>query len=80
VSHPGTQHLFSTLAWRGENNEHPKSLSPPDSVSIRPEQDFETVDSEFGPLPLDATEKEAAHRYRLAQATNMLRLGDVSVR
>ena len=43
----------------------------PDSVSIQPEpQDFEAVEKEFGPLPLDASEQEAAHRYRLAQAMN----------
>ncbi len=37
----------------------------PESASIQPEpQDFETIEREFGPLPLDATEKEAAHRSR----------------
>ena len=46
----------------------------PDSASIQPEpQDFETVEKEFGPLPLDASEQEAAHRYRLAQATKIIR-------
>jgi hypothetical protein len=47
----------------------------PDSAHIQPEpEDFEAVEREFGPLPLDATEQEAAHRYRLAQATKILRL------
>ena len=49
----------------------------PDSASIQPEpQDFETVEKEFGPLPLDASEQEAAHRYRLAQATKIIRIFD----
>ncbi len=51
-----------------------RSLTP-DSTPIQPEQqDFESVENEFGPLPLDATEQEAAHRYRLAQATKILRI------
>ena len=49
----------------------------PDSASIQPEpQDFEAVEREFGPLPFDASEQEAAHRYRLAQATKILRIFD----
>ena len=49
----------------------------PDSASIQPEpQDFETVEKEFGPLPLDASEQGAAHRYRLAQATKIIRIFD----
>jgi hypothetical protein len=49
----------------------------PDSVSIQPEpQDFEAVEKELGPLPLDASEQEAAHRSRLAQATKILRIFD----
>jgi len=49
----------------------------PDSASIQPElQDFETEEKEFGPLPLDASEQETAHRYRLAQATKILRIFD----
>jgi hypothetical protein len=51
----------------------------PDSAHIQPEpEDFEAVEREFGPLPLDATEQEAVHRYRLAQATKILRLRIVS--
>ena len=47
----------------------------PDSASIQPEpQDFEAVEREFGPLPLDASEQEAAHRYRLVRATKILRI------
>ena len=49
----------------------------PDSASIQRElQDFETVEKEFGPLPLDASEQEAAHRYRLAQATKIIGIFD----
>jgi hypothetical protein len=52
-----------------------KDSLTPDSANIQPEpEDFEAVVREFGPLPLDATEREAAHRYRLAQATKILRL------
>ena len=44
----------------------------PDSAHIQPEpEDFEAVEREFGSLPLDATEQQAAHRYRLAQATKI---------
>ena len=50
----------------------------PDSAHIQPEpEDFEAVEREFGSLPLDATEQQAAHRYRLAQATKVLRLRTV---
>ena len=50
----------------------------PDSAHIQPEpEDFEAVEREFGSLPLDATEQQAAHRYRLAQATKILRLRTV---
>ena len=53
----------------------------PGSASIQPEpQDFEAVEREFGPLPLDASEQEAAHRYRLAQATKILRIFDSNQR
>jgi hypothetical protein len=46
----------------------------PDSAHIQPEpEDFEAVEREFGPLPPNATEQEAVHRYRLAQATKILR-------
>ncbi len=52
----------------------------PDSTSIQPEpQDFESVDTEFGPWPLDATEQEAWHRYRLAQATKILRISSLKL-
>ncbi len=58
---------------------NPNYFLTPDSVSIQPEpQDFEMVEREFGPLPLDASESEAAHRYRLAQATTILRLSGLS--
>ena len=51
----------------------------PDSAFIQPDpQDFEIVERGFGPLPLDAPQKEAAHRYRLAQATKILRLHGAS--
>ena len=53
----------------------------PDSASIQPEpQDFEAVEREFGPFPLDASQQEAVHRYRLAQATKILRIFDSSRR
>jgi hypothetical protein len=54
-------------------------LLTPDSAHIQPEpEDFEAVEREFGPLPLDVTEQEAVHRYRLAQATKILRLRVIS--
>ena len=53
----------------------------PDSASIQPEpQDFEAVEREFGPFPLDASQQEAIHRYRFAQATKILRMFDSSRR
>ena len=53
----------------------------PDSASIQPEpQDFEAVEREFGPFPLDASQQEAIHRYRLAQATKILRMFNSSRR
>jgi hypothetical protein len=59
---------------------NPNYFLTPDSVSIQPEpQDFEMVEREFGPLPLDASESEAAHRYRFAQATKILRLSGLSM-
>src|SRR6516165_5779680 len=39
---------------------------------------FKTVEREFAPLPLDAAEQEAAHRFQLAQATKILRLRTIS--
>ncbi len=41
---------------------------------IEPEQkDYERIEKEHGPLPANATDKEAAHRFRLAQAAKLIR-------
>lgn len=73
VPHPGTLNCFPRYRREETTMNNPSYFLTPDSVSIQPEpQDFEIVEREFGPLPLDATETEAAHRYRLAQATKIL--------
>ncbi|MEZ5787636.1 MAG: hypothetical protein R3D62_14460 [Xanthobacteraceae bacterium] len=44
-------------------------------MTVRPDPtDFEFVHREYGPLPPNATTAEQADRYRLVQATALLRL------
>ena len=42
--------------------------------AIKPDQqDFDTVEREYGPLPPNASQAELAERYRLAQAAKVIR-------
>jgi len=42
--------------------------------AIKPDQqDFDAVEKEYGPLPPTATQAALAERYRLAQATKVIR-------
>ena len=46
----------------------------PDPQEISDPQDYDRIRREKGPLPANASDAEAAHRYRLAQATKLIRL------
>ncbi len=42
--------------------------------AIKPgQQDFDTVEREYGPLPPNASQAELVERYRLAQAAKVIR-------
>jgi hypothetical protein len=46
---------------------------------VKPDkEDIEKVEKERGPLPVNATDKEAAERYRLAQAAKLIRESGLS--
>jgi hypothetical protein len=41
---------------------------------IAPDQeDYEAVEQRYGKLPTNATDEQAAHRYRLAQVNKLMR-------
>jgi hypothetical protein len=43
-------------------------------VAVKPDkQDFDAVESEYGPLPQTASKAARAERYRLAQAAKVIR-------
>jgi hypothetical protein len=43
-------------------------------VAVKPDkQDFDAVESEYGPLPPTASKAARAERYRLAQAAKVIR-------
>jgi hypothetical protein len=49
-------------------------------IPIEPDpEDFWAIDAEYGPLPLEASEKQATERYRLAQATKLIRLNSAAL-
>lgn len=51
-----------------------------DRIPIEPDpEDFTAVDAEYGRLPLEASEKQATERYRLAQATKLIRLNSDAI-
>ena len=51
-----------------------------DRIPIEPDpEDFAAVDAEYGPLPHDASDKYATDRYRLAQATKLIRLNSAGI-
>jgi hypothetical protein len=42
-------------------------------------EDFVAVDAEYGPLAHDASGRQAADRYRLAQANKLIRLNSAAI-
>jgi hypothetical protein len=49
-------------------------------IPIAPDpEDFAAVDAEYGPLPHDASEKQATDRYRLAQASKRIRTNSPAI-
>jgi hypothetical protein len=51
-----------------------------DRIRIEPDpEDFAVVDAEYGPLPHDASKEQATDRYRLAQATKLIRLNSAAL-
>jgi hypothetical protein len=52
----------------------------PQKIPIAPDpEDFAAVDAEYGPLPHDASEKQATDRYRLAQASKLIRTNSPAI-